>query len=90
MMPILSKLGAVAWRGLCTAKGMNAEHSGRKMGFAFAATDVQELWDDRDTSAVFLATRHDLHADLVIAALRAGKHVFVEKPLCIDHRRVAA
>lgn len=83
MMPALSKLGGVSWRGLCTAKGMNAEHSGRKMGFAFCATDVDQIWQDRDTSAVFVATRHDLHAELVIAALRAGKHVFVEKPLCI-------
>jgi predicted dehydrogenase len=84
MMPILSKMGRIAWRGMCTAKGMNAEHSGRKMGFAYAASDVAEIWKDRDTSAVFIATRHDLHADLVVAALRAGKHVFVEKPLCID------
>ena len=38
---------------------------------------------DQDTSVVFIATRHDLHAGLVTAALRAGKHVFVEKPLCI-------
>jgi predicted dehydrogenase len=63
---------------------MNAEHSGRKMHFAYAASDVQEIWKDTNTSAVFLATRHDLHAELVIAALRAGKHVFVEKPLCIQ------
>ncbi len=81
MMPILSKMEGVAWRGLCTAKGINADHSGRKMGFAYAASEVQEIWDDRDTAAVFVATRHDLHAELVIAALRAGKHVFVEKPL---------
>ncbi len=83
MFPILSKLGGVAWRGLCTAKGMNAEHSGRNMGFAFATTDAAEIWNDESTRAVFVATRHDLHTELVITALRAGKHVFVEKPLCI-------
>lgn len=83
MMPILSKLGGVEWRGLATARGMNAEHSGRKQGYAYATTEVEEIFRDRDTHAVFVATRHDLHADLVVAALRAGKHVFVEKPLCI-------
>lgn len=41
------------------------------------------------TRAVFVATRHDLHADLVIRALRAGKHVFVEKPLCITEEELA-
>jgi predicted dehydrogenase len=90
MLPILSKFGNVAWRGLCTAKGMNAEHSGRKMGFAYAASDVGEIWSDRETSAVFIATRHDLHAELVTAALRAGKHVFVEKPMCIEASQLEA
>ena len=84
MFPILSRLDDIQWRGLCTAKGMNAEHSGRKMDFAFATTDFHEVLKDESTEAVFIATRHDLHAELVIAALGAGKHVFVEKPLCIN------
>jgi predicted dehydrogenase/threonine dehydrogenase-like Zn-dependent dehydrogenase len=84
MFPILSRFDDIQWRGLCTAKGMNAEHSGRKMDFAFATTDFREVLKDESTEAVFIATRHDLHAKLVIAALGAGKHVFVEKPLCIN------
>jgi predicted dehydrogenase/threonine dehydrogenase-like Zn-dependent dehydrogenase len=84
MIPALSKLEGISWRGICTAKGVNAEHTGRRSGFQFATTDTAKIWDDPETSAVFIATRHDLHADLVVAALRAGKHVFVEKPLCID------
>lgn len=83
MVPQLKKATDVAWRGICSAKGMNAEHTGRNVGFAFATTDTAEVFRDKETSAVFIATRHDLHAELVIAALRAGKHVFVEKPLCI-------
>lgn len=83
MLPALSKVSDVSWRGLATARGLNAEYSGRKAGFAFASTDVEEVFNDPDTHAVFVATRHDLHADLVIRALKAGKHVFVEKPLCI-------
>jgi predicted dehydrogenase len=93
MMPSLTKVGGVEWRGLCTARGMNAEHSGRKMGFGFATTEAAEVFNDPRTHAVFVATRHDLHADLVIGALKAGKHVFVEKPLTInaaDLTRVAA
>jgi predicted dehydrogenase len=83
LLPELQSLGDIALRGVCSAKGMSAEHTGRKAGFAFAATDPDEVFADRDTSAVFVLTRHDLHADLVIRALSAGKHVFVEKPLCI-------
>lgn len=84
MLPAMSKFSGIAWRGMCTAKGVSAEATGRKNGFAFATTETDEIWRDKATSAVFIATRHDLHADLVVAALRAGKHVFVEKPLCIS------
>ena len=93
MVPALMKMNGIAWRGICTAKGFHAEDTGRRTGSEFATTDAAEIWNDRDTAVVFIATRHDLHADLVIAALRAGKHVFVEKPLCIraeELERIAA
>jgi predicted dehydrogenase/NADPH:quinone reductase-like Zn-dependent oxidoreductase len=89
LLPLLGKESGISWRGICTAKGMSAEHTGRRQGFAFATTDVDELWRDEATRAVFVATRHDLHAPLVLAALRAGKHVFVEKPLCIRLEELA-
>ncbi len=93
LMPLLRKLGGVSWRLLATARGVNAQLGGEKMGFAHATTDVEEVWKDASTKAVVITTRHDLHAELVIAALRAGKHVFVEKPLCIrldELRRIVA
>lgn len=83
MMPILKGIEGLKYRGLCTARGLNAIHSGEKMGFEYATTDVEEILADKDTHAVFIMTRHNLHAEFVIKALRAGKHVFVEKPLCI-------
>lgn len=90
LLPTLERVGGFALRGLCTARGLNAEHTGRAKGFAFATTEAAELWADPGTRAVFVATRHDLHAELVVAALRAGKHVFVEKPLCIRPEELAA
>ena len=93
MLPALSKIGGISWRGICTAKGITAESTGQRAGFAFATTDTDEIFGDAETSAVFIATRHDLHCELVISALRAGKHVFVEKPLCISEEelnRIAA
>jgi predicted dehydrogenase len=90
LMPLLDRLGGVSFRGLCTQKGMSAEYSGRAKGYRFATTDAEEIWRDPGTHAVLIATRHDLHAELVIAALRAGKHVFVEKPLCIRLEELTA
>jgi len=83
VLPRLQSAGGLSLRGLCSAKGVSAEHFGRKAGFAFATTDPDEVLADPETSIVFVLTRHNLHADLVIRALAAGKHVFVEKPLCI-------
>jgi predicted dehydrogenase len=84
MMPLLSRSdGNIELRGLCSARGLNAVVSGDKLGFAYATTDIEELLKDDRTSAIMIFTRHDQHADLVCRALRAGKHVFVEKPLCI-------
>jgi predicted dehydrogenase/threonine dehydrogenase-like Zn-dependent dehydrogenase len=88
MLPALSEIGGVSWRGVCTAKGITAESTGQRSGFEFATTDAAEIWNDAETSAVFITTRHNLHADLVMAGLRAGKHVFVEKPLCITEEEL--
>ncbi len=84
LTPLLRSQRDAAPRGLCTAKGMNATFTGEKGGYAFATTDIDEVLGDVDTKAVFVTTRHDQHAEMVIKALRAGKHVFVEKPLCIN------
>lgn len=90
LMPVLSRLGGYELRGLCSAKGMNAVYSGERLGFSYATTNLDELLGDERTSAVIIATRHDLHAEMVIAALRAGKQVFVEKPLCIRAEELAS
>ena len=58
-------------------------HLGRKFGFAQATTDSNALIADSQTQAVVITTRHDSHADFVLRALEAGKHVFVEKPLAL-------
>lgn len=91
LLPALARMGSknVRLRGLCSARGLNADVSGRKLGFDYATTDYAEVLADPDTHAVFLTTRHDLHAEQVVAALKAGKRVFVEKPLCITPEELA-
>jgi len=50
---------------------------------ATATTDVSALLDHPGLSTVFIATRHDEHSELCRSALRAGKSVWVEKPLAL-------
>lgn len=67
-----------------TGHGLTAEDARKKFGFRAAGTDPEEAIADPSVHLVFIATRHDLHASLAARALRAGKHVFVEKPLALD------
>ena len=84
LLPALAKVPNVYLRGVATATGTSARHIGDKFGFGHCTTDYQELLSDPDIDCVLIATRHNLHAPLVVEALQAGKHVFVEKPLALN------
>ncbi len=70
--------------GIATATGLSAHSIAKKYGFTYCTTDYRKILDDPDIDAVLIATRNDLHAPMAIDALRAGKDVFVEKPLATD------
>ena len=80
----LKSLPGIEYRGILTASGQSAVSAGSKFGFAFCTSSAEEILADPATDAVFIATRHSQHADLVVKALNAGKAVFVEKPLAIN------
>jgi predicted dehydrogenase/threonine dehydrogenase-like Zn-dependent dehydrogenase len=84
LLPSLKKLDGVELRGVATASGPSAHQTATRFGFGYSATDWRQVVDDPDTSAVLIATRHDLHAPVAAAALRAGKAVFVEKPMALS------
>ncbi|MEB3220985.1 MAG: bi-domain-containing oxidoreductase [Candidatus Sericytochromatia bacterium] len=69
---------------VASATGLSGALAGRQHGFARVASDERLVLEDPSIDVVVVATRHDSHARLVAAALRAGKAVFVEKPLSID------
>ena len=83
LMPALKKIDGVTLNAVVTATGISAGHASSKYGFAVASTDPDVIVSDSAINTVFIATRHNTHAGLAIAALRAGKHVFCEKPLAM-------
>src|SRR3712207_2974428 len=89
LLPLVKKFPTLQPRLVCSAGGLSAAHSGEKLGFAAATADEQEVYRDPAVGAVFSLPRHDQHAGQVAAALRAGKHVFVEKPLALTVAELA-
>lgn len=80
-LPNLKKLGdKFDLRSVVSRTGLSARTAAERFGFSTASTDFQAVLDDPQVDLVLIATRHDLHAEMTLAALKAGKHVFVEKP----------
>jgi polar amino acid transport system substrate-binding protein len=89
LLPAFLADGGFRLAGTVSAAGLSALTLGRRYQAGFVATDaVAAIRDDR-TEAAVIGTRHDSHAELVDAALRAGKPVFVEKPLAISEAQLA-
>ncbi len=83
LLPALQKVGGARLLGVATTTGVTAQHLARKFGFSYATTDYREILADPAIGRVLITTPHHLHGPMVLAALAAGKDVFVEKPLCL-------
>ena len=64
--------------------GLSAAYNAKKFGFTTATNDASNIFENQNVNAVVISTTHETHAEYIIAALRANKHVFCEKPLCIS------
>ena len=69
-------------------KGDKATLIGQKFKFQQITTDSQSIIQNNNCNTVVIATRHDSHGDFVEKALKNGKHIFVEKPLCMTKKEL--
>ena len=83
LIPSFSKAGAEL-NIISSEQGLSSVFLGNKFGFNKVTTDQEEIFNDKDTNSIVIATRHDSHAKYILKALENGKNVFVEKPLCIN------
>jgi len=87
-LPILKQRKDISLKGIATATGHSGRHAGKKFGFEYCTTDYRELLADPEIEFIMILTRHGSHAHFVVEALRAGKHVYVEKPLAINEEQL--
>ena len=74
---------------ISSQNGTGPAHVGKKYGFQKATTIQDEVFKDKTTNSIVIATRHDSHAKYVLKALKNGKNVFVEKPLCLSMKELS-
>ena len=88
LLPRLVGLPSACLTHVATTRSLSAVNAQRRFGFTTASTSAEAVLEDDNLDAVFIVTRHHAHADLVCRALRAGKAVFVEKPLALTREEL--
>jgi len=89
MLPAVKGLRDLELVGIASASGRPAADLARRFGFRFAASDEAQILKDKRVGAVAILTRHNLHATQTLSALKAGKHVYCEKPLALNENDLA-
>lgn len=87
ILPMLGALGA-KMKYIASAKGLSGTTLAKKYKVACSTTRYQDMLEDPEVDAIMITTRHHAHAAQVMEALKAGKHVFVEKPLAITQEDI--
>jgi predicted dehydrogenase/threonine dehydrogenase-like Zn-dependent dehydrogenase len=89
LLPAIKHVGGSGMISIGAANGSHAHHAASRFGFASCTTDERLILANPEINTVAIATRHHLHAGQVIKALDNGKHVFCEKPLCLNEAELA-
>jgi predicted dehydrogenase/threonine dehydrogenase-like Zn-dependent dehydrogenase len=84
LLPRFKENPSVSLRAVATARGITANAVAKQFGIPVCAESAEEILADVGVNTVLVATRHNLHGQAVVQALKAGKNVFVEKPLCLS------
>lgn len=89
LLPALKKVAGIDLVGVATTTGISSHHLAKKYKFKYCTSDYREILNDQETDSIIITTRHNQHAKMATEALQAGKHVFLEKPLCIKEEELS-
>ncbi|MBE9593421.1 MAG: bi-domain-containing oxidoreductase, partial [Proteobacteria bacterium] len=82
-LPNLKKIHFYNIKAIVTRTGSNTKKIAEEYDAEYCTTDYKEVLKDEDVNMILIATRHNLHAPIIIEAANAGKHIFVEKPIAM-------
>lgn len=84
ILPSLKKLN-VDIKYIGSSGGLSSTIMAKRYAIAKSTTDYKEILNDNEVDLVFITTKHNMHAPMVLETLRSGKSVFVEKPLALNN-----
>lgn len=89
LLPVLKNLD-VEFQTVVNATSTSALSVSKHFGFRYASTNPVDIFNDPETDFVFVATRHNTHAEMVLESIKFGKPVFVEKPLALTFEELTS
>jgi predicted dehydrogenase/threonine dehydrogenase-like Zn-dependent dehydrogenase len=84
ILPTMKKFNADI-KTIASSGGLSGSIMAKKYKIKNSTTDYKSILEDQEIDLVFVTTRHNTHARLVIESLEANKHVFVEKPIALNN-----
>jgi predicted dehydrogenase/threonine dehydrogenase-like Zn-dependent dehydrogenase len=87
-LPHLSRMREVHVRAVVTGHGDTAKEVGRQFDVDYVSTGYRDVLADSEVDAVIISSRHNLHAEMTIAAAQAGKAIFLEKPMTLNEEEL--
>lgn len=85
LLPLLQQHPKIEITACCSQSGLVAMALSKKIKGLRMYSGANALLEDPNVNSVIITTRHDSHAELAAASMAAGKHVWLEKPIAIDH-----
>jgi len=89
-LPNIKKAPNTKLQAIYSASGARGKSYGVRFGASYVTSDYQRILDDKEIDVVLIASRNQDHAPQALAALEAGKHVFVEKPMALTRQECTA
>jgi len=84
LLPAISQIDEMDLIAVVGKTGKSSQNLGKKYGAQYCTTNYDEVIQDPNVDMVIIATRHDLHYDMIMSAISAGKDIFVEKPVALS------
>ena len=89
-MTVLPNMKGADIKYIASAGGVNSTALAKQHGIQNSTTDYHQMLQDEEVDTVIITTRHNAHAAMALEALKAGKNVFVEKPLALTQDELSA